>query len=160
MAAALAEHAGLSAASAGFMGEGQPAPPLAVEVMAERGIDISGHRSRQVTAELVADAELVLTMTRQHLIDVVMLNPQRWAHCFTLIDAVGRAENLGPRPPATDLTTWVGRMGGGRSRSSLLGLALDDDIPDPMGRRRSAFVDTAKLLNDLVLRLGAMIWPA
>ena len=41
---------------------GRPADPLAVALLAERGLDISGHRARQLTPELVSGADLVLVM--------------------------------------------------------------------------------------------------
>jgi protein-tyrosine phosphatase len=40
----------------------QPADPLAVELLAARGIDISGHRARQLTPELLASADVVFVM--------------------------------------------------------------------------------------------------
>ncbi len=41
---------------------GRPADPLAVELLAERGIDLSEHRARQLTPELIGSADLVLVM--------------------------------------------------------------------------------------------------
>ena len=43
-----------------------PADDTAVELMAERGIDITGHRARQLTPELMAEADLVLVMEKAH----------------------------------------------------------------------------------------------
>jgi protein-tyrosine phosphatase len=58
-------------ASAGlFALVGRPAEPHAVEALARRGIDISGHRARQLTPELLADFDVVLVMEtaqQQHL---------------------------------------------------------------------------------------------
>jgi protein-tyrosine phosphatase len=48
--------------SAGFLGPGRSAPGHAVEVAADRGIDLSGHRSRLVSPEMWAGAELVVVM--------------------------------------------------------------------------------------------------
>lgn len=50
---------------------GRPADPLAVELLAGRGIDISAHRGRQLTPELIAGADLVLVMeaAQQHAIE-------------------------------------------------------------------------------------------
>jgi protein-tyrosine-phosphatase len=45
---------------------GQPATENAVLAMAERGIDIRDHRSREVTATDMADSDLVLVMTEGH----------------------------------------------------------------------------------------------
>jgi protein-tyrosine phosphatase len=50
------ESAGLGAPA------GQPADPLAIELMGERGIDISGHRARQVSAKMLAEFPVVLVM--------------------------------------------------------------------------------------------------
>jgi protein-tyrosine phosphatase len=50
--------------SAGFIGPDRPSPPEAIAIAAERGIDLSGHRSRLVSAELLRDADLVLVMNR------------------------------------------------------------------------------------------------
>lgn len=41
---------------------GRPAEPFSVELMRERGIDISAHRARQITPEMIRDAELILAM--------------------------------------------------------------------------------------------------
>lgn len=45
---------------------GEPAAPDAVRAMDELGIDIGGHRARQVDEAMVRDADLVLAMTTQH----------------------------------------------------------------------------------------------
>ncbi len=52
---------------------GQPATPSAVEVAARDGIDISAHRSRRATPDLVRAADLVLVMERPHLGQVLAL---------------------------------------------------------------------------------------
>jgi protein-tyrosine phosphatase len=54
---------GLTVSSAGLAAlEGHPADPLAVTLMAERGLDLSAHRARQLTPELVGAADLILVM--------------------------------------------------------------------------------------------------
>ncbi len=47
--------------------EGDPATEFAQETMRERGLDISGHRSRRVTRDLLARQDLVLVMEAGHL---------------------------------------------------------------------------------------------
>ncbi len=63
-------QAGLSGWHVGSCGtwtrDGYPASPEGVQALAAQGIDISRHRSRLVTAELLAQADLVLCMTRAH----------------------------------------------------------------------------------------------
>ncbi len=46
--------------------DGRPASEYAVEAMARRGIDLRGHLSRNVTAAMMAQADLVLTMSQSH----------------------------------------------------------------------------------------------
>jgi protein-tyrosine-phosphatase len=46
--------------------EGRHASHHAVKVMAERGIDISDHIARTITADEVSEAELILVMSREH----------------------------------------------------------------------------------------------
>ena len=46
-------------ASAGLLGEGRPPPPEVVSVMAARGIDVTGHRSRIVT-DVMAQIEATI----------------------------------------------------------------------------------------------------
>jgi protein-tyrosine phosphatase len=41
---------------------GEPAEKHALELMRERGIDLSGHRARQLTAELASAFDLILVM--------------------------------------------------------------------------------------------------
>ena len=41
---------------------GRPADPTAVELMAARGVDISAHRARQLTPDLIRSFELILVM--------------------------------------------------------------------------------------------------
>lgn len=54
------ESAGLSAMN------GHPADPLALALMAERGIDIGDHRARQLTAQLSSGFDLILVMEARH----------------------------------------------------------------------------------------------
>lgn len=62
------EQKGYKILSAGIAAtEGMPATAEAVEACRMLGVDASGHRSRQATAEMLDSAELVLTMTQGHL---------------------------------------------------------------------------------------------
>ena len=53
---AVVESAGIAALV------GRPADPTSQELMLARGIDISGHRARQLTPELIRSFELILVM--------------------------------------------------------------------------------------------------
>ena len=45
---------------------GYPASRFSVELMNERGIDISAHRARQIDKEMISTAELILVMETGH----------------------------------------------------------------------------------------------
>jgi len=47
--------------------EGAPASEGAFLVALESGLDLSGHRARLLTREMVGEADLILTMARGHL---------------------------------------------------------------------------------------------
>ncbi len=69
-------HSAYTVLSAGVGAiDGQAASVNAIRVMKEIGIDISGHRSRQLTAELVAKADYILGMTHGHVDAVNLLYP-------------------------------------------------------------------------------------
>lgn len=146
-------------ASAGSLAPGVEPPEEVVEVMADYDIDISGHRSRMLSPDLVEKADLVVTMTRQQLIEIVTTAGDGWTRCFTLNDLVRRAETAGPPGSTESFPTWVRRLQGARARSSLLSLDLDDDINDPMNGRRSAYSRTAEEIDDLVGRLAELVCP-
>ena len=62
----------------------QPASEYAVQAMREIGVDISGHRSRPLTAELVQQADYILAMTSDHVERILLLYPQAAEKTFVL----------------------------------------------------------------------------
>jgi protein-tyrosine-phosphatase len=78
MAAAIAEAAvrergwtHVSVASAGVAaGFASEASPLALDVVREHGLDLSAHRSQQLSADIVEWADLILVMSPSHLFSV------------------------------------------------------------------------------------------
>lgn len=63
----LKDKAGVSVSSAGaFAGNGHPASPEAVAAMREMGLDLSGHRSRSLTREMIESVDQIYTMTESH----------------------------------------------------------------------------------------------
>jgi protein-tyrosine-phosphatase len=55
--------------------DGFPASHYAVEVMRERGVDISGHQSTQLTIALIESAQLIVPMTASHRDTIVNAVP-------------------------------------------------------------------------------------
>lgn len=69
-------YAGLGLGSAGTAADnGSAASEMAVRVAARRGLDLSKHRSTDLTPEQISRSDLVITMTRHHLEMVSRLSP-------------------------------------------------------------------------------------
>lgn len=70
------EKKGVSVLSAGsFAMPGARATPAAVEALKEKGTDLSGHRSRPLSVELIHQADVIYTMGRSHGQAVMALVP-------------------------------------------------------------------------------------
>ncbi len=73
---AVAGRTDLIAASAGTQAwDGSSASDGSILVGMERGLDLSGHRSRLLTTEIVGASDLILVMSEQHLERVKELEP-------------------------------------------------------------------------------------
>jgi len=152
---ALAEP--VSVASAGLLPGGYASPAEVVSVMAELDIDLADHRSTEVSAELVEDADVVLALGRRHAREVVLLEPAAWDRTFTLKEFVRRGEDAGPRGADEPLPAWLARMHRNRQRSALVGTSPEDDVSDPLGGPLAAYRATARELGDLVDRVAGLL---
>jgi len=150
----------LDVRSAGRLPGGVPASATAVEVLAERGLDLSGHLSRTATADLLGDADLVLGMAREHVRDAVLLHPEVRPRAFSLKDLVRRAEAVGARRDGQDLDGWLSEVGNGRTTADLLGASEDDDVADPIGRTAEHYRACVRELDQLLRRLADLAFPS
>jgi protein-tyrosine phosphatase len=135
-----------------------PAAPEVVGLVAELGLDLSGHRSRQLVPEHLAGTDLVLGMAREHVREAVVLDPTIRSRAFTLKELVRRGGGVGPRRADEPLDTWLVRADEGRTLQDLLGTSDHDDVADPIGRRLPAFrqaLDEIVELSDALVRLVA-----
>lgn len=62
--------------------DGQPPTPHSVRAMRELGIDISGQRSRMLTADLVRQADYIFGMTHSHVETIALMYPQMAEKAF------------------------------------------------------------------------------
>jgi protein-tyrosine-phosphatase len=143
--------------SAGMLDTGSPAAPEAVAVLAARGIDISAHRSRRLSAPLVAGADLVLGMAREHVREVVLMDPSAWSRSFTLKELVRRGDAAGPWTKGQLLGDWLAKVAADRTRSEMLGASSSDDVADPIGGPPSLYEATAAELSQLVASFAALV---
>lgn len=145
--------------SAGLSGGGRRPPAEVVTVMAERHVDVSGHRSRAATSEDLATAALILGLTREHVRHAVVMMPESWPRAFTLRELVRRGRESGPRAPGEPLSDWLAGLAAGRDRRVLLGRHPADDVADPYGGPLAGYRATAGELNELTSELAALGWP-
>src|SRR5215204_5223355 len=105
-------------ASAGTMGwTGSGADPSSIRAAAERGVDISGHRAREVSDEDVARADLVVAMAPEH---ARAFAGEPGSRTFTLKELVRLLEAL---PEIEDAS--LGRLPERVADADRLGMPLD-----------------------------------
>ena len=85
-----------------FASPGSPASPDAVVELAERGIDLSAHRSSPLLEGALAEADEVLCLTRSHAHALLSVLPPRHSDKVDLLDPDGRdvPDPIGSGPEA------------------------------------------------------------
>lgn len=73
---------------------GRPAAAYARRVMSERGIDIADHLARDVTAEVVADADLILVMTEAHREALVAEFPEAQPKIYLFSEMIDKSYDI------------------------------------------------------------------
>jgi protein-tyrosine-phosphatase len=114
---------------------GEPMDPDAAAVARSLGADPDGFRARQVDAEQVAAADLVLTAAREHRGAVLRLHPPAHRTAFTLrefarLTAAVPADALPDLDPVLRARALVAAASGRRGLHRPV-LPGDDDVPDP-----------------------------
>jgi len=64
------------------------------KVLKEEGIEITNHRPKQLTSDMVSDADLILVMERRHKEAVLEMVPEAKDRVFLLKEFAGEKENL------------------------------------------------------------------
>jgi len=148
-------------ASAGVLArDGSPATAGTVKAARDFGIDLHGHRSQAATCDVIAGSDLVLAMERMHVREVVVLDRHAFGRSFTLKEIVRRGEAHGARRPGESPAQWLAAVHHGRRPAELLGSGTDDDVADPTSDYSVDHEAMAAEVDDLVLRLVDLLWPA
>jgi protein-tyrosine phosphatase len=119
----------------------------------ERGGDVVGFAARQLRAHMVAEADLVLTMTTEHRTAVLGMEPRALQRSFTLREAADLAELVAPAPEAEGQAaarSLAQRMAAARSRRAP---GAVDDIDDPVNRPLAAHRDAVAAISACLDRL-------
>jgi protein-tyrosine-phosphatase len=75
---------GIQVASAGTQAwEGSPASDEALLIGVERNLDLSEHRSRRLTPEIVKESDLILVMSPAHIAQVREVDPSANVHLLS-----------------------------------------------------------------------------
>ncbi len=144
--------------SAGLLEGGQPVSPAAVEAMSERGVDLTSRRTRQIDANALAGADLVVGMSLEHVREAVVLAPDVWPRAFRLKELVRRAAGVGGRGRGEPFDAWLARVAAGREVTDLLRPSPDDDVADPIGGPLEEFRRVADELDALLGHLVDLAW--
>ena len=158
------EQAGVTAtvSSAGFHHGGVPASGHGVAAMADRGLDLAAHRSRELDRDMLQQADLVIAMARVHVREAAGLLPGALRKTFTLKELARGAAVAGERGAEEPVDAWLGRIADARSPRELLGVSHDDalDVADPVGGSRADYEVTADLLDRLLGEVVDLAFPA
>ena len=145
--------------SAGTTRVGALTDPSTSAVAAAAGLDLTGHRPRVLDRHVLATdgADLVVTMTREHVRDVVALDPTAWPRTFTLKELARRASEQPPAAPDEAVERWRTRIAVDRRATAMMRPDPGDDVSDPYRRpldAHEAMLREVTVLVDLVLRSG------
>lgn len=166
MAEAFARHEfaarglGVTVASCGLLEGGRPPVAEVIDLMHERGIDVTGHRSQTISPSLIAEAALIVGMERRHIEAIIGITPGAFARSFTLPELVRRIESLPEnegRPRTLDES--LAEIAETRTNRDLLRITVADEIPDPIGRSGRTFDHVANRIDELLTRFIAAQWP-
>jgi protein-tyrosine phosphatase len=111
--------------SAGTLGlDGNPATDFAIHVASELGADISQHRSRGISEELVKDADIIFAMTPEHQAYLEKAFPEVRDNVFLL--------KTFDRQPGEE---------------------FDEFIDDPIGGTLAVYRECARIINEELERI-------
>lgn len=122
-------------ATAGVEGpRGKHATNQVIRLLAQRGIDVSEHRSETLTEQLINEADLILCAEVRHVMHIAAKWPDAFSRSFTLPELVERSLPVG-RVRELDLQRWIERLNEGRPRGvHYLSDPYLGEIDDPTGQ--------------------------
>lgn len=150
---------------------GQPMTPEAAALSLDYGGNPRLHRAQQLSRQLVENADLILTATRDHRGEVVSLSPAASRHTFTLaqfariVGSSGALSHNAPAPadakpgfPRDTLRSFVSAAAASRGISPPPVRAIDDDIEDPYRRSEKVYRRAGRAIDEAVATIvGGMV---
>lgn len=141
--------------SGGFGPPDLAAIPDAVDAMARRGFDITGHRSRPVTPEILERSDLVLTAERDHVVRIAMIDRPAFARTMTLPEFLDRADD--PAGFGVDgFGPWIDALTAARTTGGYLRDHIGE-IADPTGSAPSEFEAAVRRMHEQCAAVADLI---
>lgn len=96
--------------SAGTMaGDGMDGTPNSVETLKEVGLDMSSHRTRALTQDMIRDASVIVAMAQAHVDEILSLEPSAEEKVFLLRSFDPHADTRDvPDPVGWDIDVYRG----------------------------------------------------
>lgn len=152
----------VSAGTAALTGEKIDAK--SVELLRLVGARSEDFAATQLTAQIVASADLVLTVSRKHRAEVVQLYPRALRYCFTWTDFADLVRGIGPAEfglLGSD-RTWaahVSEVAAARRGTIPARSELKADIVDPYRRGTKRFSVMARQIDEGLPSIVATLIP-
>lgn len=159
-----------SAGTHALVGHGMPEPAL--ELAEEAGVDpatAAAHRARYLVEPLLDDADLVLTMAREHRSHVVKMMPNRLRRTFTVREFARLASTLSTEE-ARAAADAAGSSPHERFAAVLRAVndqrgvtpssGEDDDVIDPYRRSRETYARSAAELTPALVEVERIVRAA
>ena len=142
---------------------GEPIQPSAARLLSGVGADVEAFEARELTAELVESADLVLGLTRRHRSAVAQLSPKSMPRLFTLREFARLARSAaeqgwhGPEEPAPRVASLADAARA--QRGVLPATEADDNVPDPYGGPDEAYEHAFRVIEPAVRDLARLLAP-
>jgi protein-tyrosine-phosphatase len=133
--------------SLGFGPEGEPAIDDAVDAMRKRGLDVSSHRSRQVTTPRIEPANLILTAEVDHVVKIATESTTAYRRTFTLPEFLMRAA-ADPVAESRSLAAWTADLTADRTPAEYL-QGSTPEVWDPTGSSRRRFAEQVEVISTM-----------
>lgn len=147
----------LQVTSAGTHGNGaRPASGHAIRVLAETGVDLGGHRSRELALELVREADLIVAMSRTHEAAVAALDQSARSKTFLAGEVARLGGRVGPKNASVTIRTWVESLHAARGGHMTSG-RVTDEVADPYGYPEEVYRRTLDRLDGICSTVARLL---
>jgi protein-tyrosine phosphatase len=146
---------------------GAPVEPEMAAFLGERAVGLDGFHARQLRADQLRAADLVLTMTRRQRSAAVGLAPPVVQRAFTLRELARLLEDVDPQALEPGSPAGPGSSAARLRQVSRVAAAQRhfvadpraDDIADPYGREHAAYRRAYEEITDAVARVAEVLVP-